>query len=81
MYDNSIRFGACHVLTEISKNEKLKASVKSAKIVICVGFLYNLSFVDVFCMIWRLRQDNFHGNITDAFTTTISTSPAQQVVA
>ena len=31
MYHNSIRFGACHVLTEISKNEKLKASVKSAK--------------------------------------------------
>ena len=31
MYDNSITFGACHVLIEISKNEKLKASVKSAK--------------------------------------------------
>ena len=81
MYDNSIRFGACHVLTEISKMKSLKQVFNLQKIVICVGFLYNLSFVDVFCRIWRLRKHNFHGNITDAFTSTISTSPAQQVVA
>ena len=48
MYDNSIRFQACNISTEISKNEKLVARVKSAKIVICVGFLYDISFVDVF---------------------------------
>ena len=35
-------------MTEISENDKLAASVKSAKIDICVGFLYDLSFVDVF---------------------------------
>ena len=48
MYNNSIGFWACHIWTEIGKNEKLVASVKSAKVVICVGFLYDISFVDVF---------------------------------
>ena len=82
IHNNSIGFWACHIWTEIGKNEKLVASVKSAKVVVCVGFLYDISFVDVFVGFGDYEKTiSMPTKNRRFYASTISTSPAWYVVA